>query len=77
MKTTNTSEPYSLYPSENSINIRWFSETPSRGKIVFLEAGNDKEQFSEEKISTVSHNIYLSDLKPFRKYEYKFWKKRW
>lgn len=70
MKTTNNSEAYSLYPSGNSINIRWFSETPCRGKIILREAGSNKEQFSEETISTKAHNIYLSGLKAFSKYEY-------
>jgi Calcineurin-like phosphoesterase len=68
--TVTESEPYALYPTKDSINIRWFSEEPCRGRIIYCEVGSDKEQFSEEQISSVSHNIHLSGLNPFTRYEY-------
>ena len=64
------SEPYSLYPTENSINIRWFSQVPCCGKISFSETGSGVRQFSEEEIPATAHNIHLSGLKAFTQYEY-------
>lgn len=68
-------EPYALYPSVDSINVRWMSASPSRGCVTLWETasgpGASQAVTVAEEAPAQFHNVRVRGLKPFTSYSYR------